>query len=211
METINTSSTIISNPFVIGLCFVICAYIFYKIFSIFNNKKPIVDVPSSTNSSQDFSTFESSPDKFSSSLEDDSEKNVETTEEYTIKGDMSRLTEFLDKLISLPRDTLDYITISKIDNDDMLVCVQFDEDKGLYLEALYPLDCKTDYSTWLSSMQSIVQEMNLQADEIDPKYEEIDITLEGKSSHECKEIIDRILKDIDVKPENTLLVEFCHF
>ena len=100
--------------------------IIYRIFKSMKEKVDLMQSKKQRNFTQDFSAFESSPDKFRSSLEADSEGISESDGdelEDTIKGDMSKLEEFLDTLKSQPRETLSSIQISNDEDSDLIIAI----------------------------------------------------------------------------------------
>lgn len=172
--------------------------IIYKIFKALQVSVESMKSKSLRNNSQDFSAFETSPDKFRSSLEADSDEVLEEDEEAedTIKGDMFKLEEFLDTIKSQPRETLSSIHISKDEESDLLIAIEVDEEEGLFMEAYHPEEETTiPYPQWLSAMRSIIQELSLDAEEINEEDAMVTITLEGKPTKEIKQLIERILSE----------------
>lgn len=181
------------------------------------NKKKHLYSHSTKKQSQDFSAFESDPDKFRNDLETNSDENEDEESDYdeeeveeSIKGDMSKLEEFIDSLKTQPRETLSSIQISKDEESELLIAMEVDEEEGLFMEVYHPEEEITiPYPQWLTAMRKIIQELSLEAEEIEADDDMITITLEGKSTKEIKQIIERTLSEGYLKQlGNSFFVEY---
>ncbi|HMV41829.1 MAG TPA: hypothetical protein PKC66_04775 [Leptospiraceae bacterium] len=199
MESFDLNSVLILFVALGGL-----VYLTAKIFRKDTRLKTPKTIPS-TASSTDFSPFESNDTDSSES--DDMEIEEE---EIILKGDMSKLEEFVDKLILLPKDTLSDIQISKSEDDDLLITIEKDETNGMMIEGYYPEEVTSlSYSDWLNATKQVIEGFQLKIESFNEKDQSIRIILEGKSSHEIKEITERLLTQGYLnKLGNSFLVEY---
>ena len=169
-------------------------------FILIKNQNEKKKKKSLNHNSQDFSAFESDPNKFRSSLDFQSVQNTDEDEEEgkenTIQGDLSNLEEFINTIKSQPRETLSEIQISKDAESDILIALEVDEEDGLFMEVYFPDEDTTIlYEQWLSAIHKLISELSLDAEEIEKDDDVIIITVEGKSANEIRQLIERILSD----------------
>lgn len=169
-------------------------------FILIKNQNESSPKKSLNHNSQDFSAFESDPNKFRSSLDFQSVQNTDEDEEEgkenTIQGDLSNLEEFINTIKSQPRETLSEIQISKDAESDILIALEVDEEDGLFMEVYFPDEDTTIlYEQWLSAIHKLISELSLDAEEIEKDDDVIIITVEGKSANEIRQLIERILSD----------------
>lgn len=202
MSSMNTNSILL-----VFIILGVATYFIIKLFSKDKKLKTPKTIPVDS-SSQDFSAFGRGND-FSEEAAEDLEEE-EQIDQSILKGDMSKLEEFVDALIKLPKDTLSDIQISKSEEDDLLVSIQKDEELGLIIESFYPEEeTSLSYSEWLNSTKQVIESFRLQIDNFSEKDESIRAIIEGKIPKEVKEITERFLSQGFVnKVGNTFLVEY---
>jgi hypothetical protein len=213
MESYDINTTVLALPIAIGV-----AFLLYKIYSEFKTKNSTIHTAlSSSSQSQDFSSFKPDSDKFNSTIHDEIEDEVnvdnDSSEVETTKGGLSKLEDFVNKLLVLPKDSLDDIQISKMGAEDLFLSVEVNEELGLTLDTFYPEEISIDYTTWSSRLKDIIWEYKLELEEVnEDKDKYFTIILAGKTAIECAEIIKQIINNayVDYSGIN-LLVEFNHY
>jgi hypothetical protein len=211
MVTFNLSSFLLfAIIFGFGIYFLVTLILKSK------NAKP-KSTPIDGNQAQDFSAFDSS-DRFATSLSSNTQENINEEEdsnptEFTIKGDLNRLEEFLEKLSALPNDSLDDIQISLNENDDLFISIEKDEEKGIMADVFFAEDLKISYEAWAPRMRDIIWEYQLESEEAkEDKDRYFSVLLGGKSLSSFAEFIKKIIHT--GYPEyagKNPLIEFNHY
>lgn len=198
-----------NNSIIIGI--VLAGVIFAIVFIIkkYNQPDSISSLKNKDiNKAQDFSSFEDSPEK-----ENESKKDVDSGEYKTekIRKDMSFLSELIDKLRVLPKDTMDDLQIYNLSNEDLIISLILDEDEGMLLEA-YLEEGNVDKNSWSSKLRELLNELNLKSEEIhEDDVDLFSINIEKMTTPSCKQLIERLLIDVYGKNNNDLILEFCHY
>ncbi len=208
MATLNLSSILL---FVLIFGFGI--YFLVRFISKNQNQK-IKATPRTNNITQDFSAFESSPDKFKPGVEENAEEVEEANpDEYTIKGDMSKLEEFLEKLEAAPKDSFDDIQISLTEEEDLFFTIEVDEEKGILAEAFYEEGINISYEAWSAFVRNTIQEYQLELEETKEEEDQYITIYQGNQSLAgFAEIIKKIINNAYKEYANkNLLVEFNHY
>ena len=201
----------------IVLVFGIGIYLLFKII-LKNQETKQKLVQRSSNTSQDFSAFESSPDKFKSSLDETSVKSLDEDEEeesevVTIKGNIVKLEEFLDKLNLIPKDSLDDIQISLGEKEDLFISIEKDIEKGILATVYYMTDLNISYEIWSSRIKEIIWEYRFESKEEEDDGDKFFTIYNGdKSLLSFAEFIKKIVEVgySEYKGKN-ILVEFNHY
>jgi hypothetical protein len=210
METFNLSSILL-----FALITGIGIYFLIKLISKSQNAKA---KPTNNNIAQDFSAFDSSSDKFKSSVEENAEQNIEeknesNLEEYTIKGDIYKLEEFLGMLTTIPDDSFDDIQISLGEPDDLFISVEKDAKKGIVADVFFAEDLNISYDKWAPQIKNIIWEYRLESEEtVEDRDKYFSICLGDKSLSTFAEFIKKIIQaGYSEYAGKNLLIEFNHY
>lgn len=208
MATLNLSSILL---FVLIFGFGI--YFLVRFISKNQNQKSKA-APSTSNIAQDFSRFESSPDKFKPNVDENiGEIEEPNPDEYTIRGDISKLEEFLEKLEAAPKDSFDDIQISLTEEEDLFFTIEVDEEKGILAEAFYEEGINISYEAWSAFVRNTIQEYQLELEETKEEEDQYITIYQGNQSLAgFAEIIKKIINNAYKEYANkNLLVEFNHY
>lgn len=208
METFNLSSILlILIIFGIGIYFLI--KLILKSQSTKTKSSPIAG-----NQAQDFSAFDS-PDKITASIDkkNTDEKEDSNSTEFTIKGDINRIEEFLEKLTALPNDSLDDIQISLSDEDDLFISIEKDEQKGITADVFFAEDLEISYEVWAPRIKDLIWEYQLESEEAkEDKDRYFIVLLGGKSLSSFADFIKKIINiGYSEYASKNLLIEFNHY
>ncbi|HRG46355.1 MAG TPA: hypothetical protein PLX69_05080 [Leptospiraceae bacterium] len=208
METFNLSSFLL-----FGIVFGVGIYSLITLILKSKNTKPKSTLIAG-NQAQDFSAFDSS-DRFATNL---SSKNIKEEEdvnltEFTIKGDVNRLEEFLEKLSTLPNDSLDDIQISLSDEDDLFISIEKDEEKGITADVFFAEDLKISYEAWAPRIKDLIWEYQLESEEAkEDKNGYFSVFLGGKSLSSFADFIKKTIHTgYSEYAGKSLLIEFNHY
>ncbi|MBP9164243.1 MAG: hypothetical protein KBF99_13760 [Leptospiraceae bacterium] len=208
METFNLSSFLL-----FGIVFGVGIYSLITLILKSKNTKPKSTLIAG-NQAQDFSAFDSS-DRFATNL---SSKNIKEEEdvnltEFTIKGDVNRLEEFLEKLSALPNDSLDDIQISLSENDDLFISIEKDEEKGITADVFFAEDLKISYEAWALRIKDLIWEYQLESEEAkEDKDRYFSVLLGGKSLSSFADFIKKTIHTgYSEYAGKSLLIEFNHY
>lgn len=208
METFNLSSFLL-----FGIVFGVGIYSLITLILKSKNTKPKSTLIAG-NQAQDFSVFDSS-DRFATSLSSKKIKEEEDVNltEFTIKGDVNRLEEFLEKLSALPNDSLDDIQISLSENDDLFISIEKDEEKGIMADVFFAEDLDISYQAWASRIRDIIWEYRLESEEAkEEKDRYFSVLLGGKSLTFFAEFIKKIIHTgYSEYAGKNLFLEFNHY
>ena len=208
METFNLSSFLL-----FGIVFGVGIYFLITLILQSKSAKP-KSAPITGNHAQDFSAFDSS-DRFATSLSSKKIKEEEDVNltEFTIKGDVNRLEEFLEKLSALPNDSLDDIQISLSDKDDLFISIEKDEEKGIMADVFFAEDLDISYQAWASRIRDIIWEYRLESEEAkEEKDRYFSVLLGGKSLSSFAEFIKKIIHTgYSEYAGKNLFLEFNHY
>ena len=208
METFNLSSFLL-----FGIVFGVGIYSLITLILKSKNTKPKSTLIAG-NQAQDFSAFDSS-DRFATNL---SSKNIKEEEdvnltEFTIKGDVNRLEEFLEKLSTLPNDSLDDIQISLSDEDDLFISIEKDEEKGITADVFFAEDLKISYEAWAPRIKDLIWEYQLESEEAkEDKNGYFSVFLGGKSLSSFADFIKKTIHTgYSEYAGKNLFLEFNHY
>lgn len=211
METFNLSSFLL-----FGIVFGVGIYFLITLILQSKSAKP-KSAPITGNHAQDFSAFDSS-DRFGTSPSSNTEENMEEKEnsnptDFTIKADLNRLEEFLEKLSALPNDSLDDIQISLSDKDDLFISIEKDEEKGIMADIFFAEDLDISYQAWASRIRDIIWEYRLESEEAkEEKDRYFSVLLGGKSLTFFAEFIKKIIHTgYSEYAGKNLFLEFNHY
>ncbi|MBK6604325.1 MAG: hypothetical protein IPG24_02340 [Leptospiraceae bacterium] len=210
METFNLSSFLL-----FGIVFGVGIYSLITLILQSKNTKP-KSAPITGNHAQDFSAFDSS-DRFGTSLvvipKKIKEKEDSNQTDFTIKGDLNRLVEFLEKLSALPNDSLDDIQISLSENDDLFISIEKDEEKGITADVFFAEDLKISYEAWALRIRDIIWEYQLESEEAkEDKDRYFSVLLGGKSLSSFADFIKKTIHTgYSEYAGKSLLIEFNHY
>ena len=208
METFNLSSFLL-----FGIVFGVGIYSLITLILKSKNTKPKSTLIAG-NQAQDFSVFDSS-DRFATSLSSKKIKEEEDVNltEFTIKGDVNRLEEFLEKLSALPNDSLDDIQISLSENDDLFISIEKDEEKGITADVFFAEDLKISYEAWALRIKDLIWEYQLESEEAkEDKDRYFSVLLGGKSLSSFAEFIKKIIHTgYSEYAGKNLFLEFNHY
>ncbi|MBL0264309.1 MAG: hypothetical protein IPQ05_10600 [Leptospiraceae bacterium] len=208
METFNLSSFLL-----FGIVFGVGIYSLITLILKSKNTKPKSTLIAG-NQAQDFSAFDSS-DRFATSLSSKKIKEKEDSNQtdFTIKGDLNRLEEFLEKLSALPNDSLDDIQISLSDKDDLFISIEKDEEKGITADVFFAEDLKISYEAWALRIKDLIWEYQLESEEAkEDKDRYFSVLLGGKSLSSFADFIKKIIHTgYSEYAGKSLLIEFNHY
>ena len=208
METFNLSSFLL-----FGIVFGVGIYSLITLILKSKNTKPKSTLIAG-NQAQDFSVFDSS-DRFATSLSSKKIKEEEDVNltEFTIKGDVNRLEEFLEKLSALPNDSLDDIQISLSENDDLFISIEKDEEKGITADVFFAEDLKISYEAWALRIKDLIWEYQLESEEAkEDKDRYFSVLLGGKSLSSFADFIKKTIHTgYSEYAGKSLLIEFNHY
>lgn len=208
METFNLSSFLL-----FGIVFGVGIYSLITLILKSKNTKPKSTLIAG-NQAQDFSAFDSS-DRFATSLSSKKIKEEEDVNltEFTIKGDVNRLEEFLEKLSALPNDSLDDIQISLSENDDLFISIEKDEEKGITADVFFAEDLKISYEAWALRIKDLIWEYQLESEEAkEDKDRYFSVLLGGKSLSSFADFIKKTIHTgYSEYAGKSLLIEFNHY
>ncbi|MBK9500141.1 MAG: hypothetical protein IPO06_12350 [Leptospiraceae bacterium] len=208
METFNLSSFLL-----FGIVFGVGIYSLITLILKSKNTKPKSTLIAG-NQAQDFSAFDSS-DRFATSLSSKKIKEKEDSNQtdFTIKGDLNRLVEFLEKLSALPNDSLDDIQISLSENDDLFISIEKDEEKGITADVFFAEDLKISYEAWALRIKDLIWEYQLESEEAkEDKDRYFSVLLGGKSLSSFADFIKKTIHTgYSEYAGKSLLIEFNHY
>ncbi|MBK7053734.1 MAG: hypothetical protein IPH52_01590 [Leptospiraceae bacterium] len=208
METFNLSSFLL-----FGIVFGVGIYSLITLILKSKNTKPKSTLIAG-NQAQDFSAFDSS-DRFATSLSSKKIKEKEDSNQtdFTIKGDLNRLEEFLEKLSALPNDSLDDIQISLSENDDLFISIEKDEEKGITADVFFAEDLKISYEAWALRIKDLIWEYQLESEEAkEDKDRYFSVLLGGKSLSSFADFIKKTIHTgYSEYAGKSLLIEFNHY
>lgn len=215
METPFSALSNLLPAIIIGLlAAVIAIFIYLRIKKALNSSAPATSPYKNSNKAQDFTAFEES-DRFSTNSVN-STNEEEDDDDDKIAGDVSRLEEFIRKLIAASEDAVDDIQINQASNNDLLLDLLKDEENiNFLLEAYLPADQDIDVKSWIAKMQSVTDALRLKVSSISEEDEIFTILLgqvAATSVSECKQVIEKVLLNgYGLRLDSSVKLEYCRY